>query len=391
MTPTRNAPPPQPAQRAASATARPQRSEDQRAQPATKNSGATARPRATHPLILGIESSCDETAVALVTADRRVLAERIASQEEAHRPFGGVVPELAARAHAERLAPMLEAVLAEAGVQLADVDAVAATAGPGLVGGVMVGLVTGKALAFAAGKPLYGVNHLEGHALSPRLVAPDLAFPYLLLLISGGHCQLIAVDGVGQYRRLATTIDDAAGEAFDKVAKMLGLGFPGGPAVERAAATGDPQAVPLPRPLVGSGEPHFSFAGLKTAVLRAVQSGRYSAADIAASFQQAVADCLQDRTRLAIRAMPEATALVVAGGVAANRSIRAALEEVAAASALPFIAPPLALCTDNAAMIAWAAQERLAANLPPEPDPQARPRWPLDPAAEPVRGAGVKA
>jgi N6-L-threonylcarbamoyladenine synthase len=342
-------------------------------------------------LVLGIESSCDETAVALVAEDRRVLAERIASQDAEHRPFGGVVPELAARAHAERLAPMLKAVLAEAGVALAEVDAIAATAGPGLVGGVMVGLVTGKALAFAAGKPLYGINHLEGHALSPRLVDRNLAFPYLLLLVSGGHCQLVAVDGVGRYRRLATTIDDAAGEAFDKVSKMLGLGFPGGPAVERAAREGDARAVPLPRPLVGSGEPHFSFAGLKTAVLRAVQSGAHSPEDIAASFQAAVTDCLADRTRIAVRAMPEATALVVAGGVAANGAVRAALEAVARARGLPFIAPPLRLCTDNAAMIAWAAQERIAAGLPPEPDPQARPRWPLDPAAEAVRGAGVKA
>jgi N6-L-threonylcarbamoyladenine synthase len=342
-------------------------------------------------LVLGIESSCDETAVALVASDRRVLAERIASQEAEHRPFGGVVPELAARAHADRLAPMLQAVLSEAGVTLGDVDAIAATAGPGLVGGVMVGLVTGKALAFAAGKPLWGVNHLEGHALSPRLVAPDLAFPYLLLLVSGGHCQLIAVEGVGRYRRLATTIDDAAGEAFDKVAKMLGLGFPGGPAVERAATGGNAKAVPLPRPLVGSGEPHFSFAGLKTAVLRAVQAERHAPADIAASFQAAVTDCLADRTRLAIRAMPEATALVVAGGVAANGAVRAALEAEARAHGLPFIAPPLRLCTDNAAMIAWAAQERIAAGMAPEADPQARPRWPLDPAAEAVRGAGVKA
>jgi N6-L-threonylcarbamoyladenine synthase len=320
-----------------------------------------------------------------------VLAERIASQEAEHRPFGGVVPELAARAHADRLAPMLQAVLSEAGVTLEEVDAIAATAGPGLVGGVMVGLVTGKALAFAAGKPLWGVNHLEGHALSPRLVAPDLAFPYLLLLVSGGHCQLIAVEGVGRYRRLATTIDDAAGEAFDKVAKMLGLGFPGGPAVERAATGGNAKAVPLPRPLVGSGEPHFSFAGLKTAVLRAVQAERHAPADIAASFQAAVTDCLADRTRLAIRAMPEATALVVAGGVAANGAVRAALEAEARAHGLPFIAPPLRLCTDNAAMIAWAAQERIAAGMAPEADPQARPRWPLDPAAEAVRGAGVKA
>jgi N6-L-threonylcarbamoyladenine synthase len=342
-------------------------------------------------LVLGIESSCDETAVALVADDRRVLAERIASQDAEHRPFGGVVPELAARAHAERLAPMLKAVLADAGVALADVDAIAATAGPGLVGGVMVGLVTGKALAFAADKPLFGINHLEGHALSPRLVDAGLRFPYLLLLVSGGHCQLVAVDGVGRYRRLATTIDDAAGEAFDKVSKMLGLGFPGGPAVERAAKAGDPRAVPLPRPLLGSGEPHFSFAGLKTAVLRAVQSGAHAPADVAASFQAAVTDCLADRTRIAMRAMPEATALVVAGGVAANGAVRGALEAVAAAHALPFIAPPQALCTDNAAMIAWAALERMAAGLAPEPDPQARPRWPLDPGADAVRGAGVKA
>jgi N6-L-threonylcarbamoyladenine synthase len=342
-------------------------------------------------VVLGIESSCDETAVALVTDDRRVLAERIASQEAEHRPFGGVVPELAARAHAERIAPMVEAVLAEAGLSLDDVDAIAATAGPGLIGGVMVGLVTAKALAFAAGKPMWGINHLEGHALSPRLVDPDLAFPYLLLLVSGGHCQLIAVEGVGRYRRLATTIDDAAGEAFDKVAKMLGLGFPGGPAVENAAQHGNPKAVPLPRPLVGSGEPHFSFAGLKTAVLRAVQAGQHSPADIAASFQAAVTDCLANRTRLAIRVMPQATALVVAGGVAANGAVRAALQAEAVAHGLPFIAPPLRLCTDNAAMIAWAAQERIAAGLSPELDPQARPRWPLDPAAEAVRGAGVKA
>lgn len=342
-------------------------------------------------LVLAIESSCDETAVALVAGDRRILAQRIASQEAEHRPFGGVVPELAARAHAERLAPMVRAVLQEAGVGLFDVDAVAATAGPGLVGGVMVGLVAGKALAFAADRPLFGINHLEGHALSARLVDSALRFPYLLLLVSGGHCQLIAVDGVGRYRRLATTIDDAAGEAFDKVAKMLGLGFPGGPAVERAAAGGDPGAVLLPRPMVGSGEPHFSFAGLKTAVLRAQQAGRFAVADIAAGFQVAVTDCLADRTRLALRAMPEATALVVAGGVAANGAVRAALEKEADRAGLPFVAPPSWLCTDNAAMIGWAALERMAAGMAPEPQPQARPRWPLDPAAEPVRGAGVKA
>ncbi|PZU58663.1 MAG: tRNA (adenosine(37)-N6)-threonylcarbamoyltransferase complex transferase subunit TsaD, partial [Sphingobium sp.] len=226
-------------------------------------------------IILGLESSCDETAAALVTADGQILAHRLATQEDAHRPYGGVVPEIAARAHVEALAPLVEAALADAKMTLADVDVIAATAGPGLIGGVMVGLVTGKALAHASGKPLVAVNHLEGHALSPRLADQNLQFPYLLLLVSGGHCQLLRVEGVGQYRRLATTIDDAAGEAFDKTAKLLGLGFPGGPAVEKAAAQGNPRAVPLPRPLVGTDEPHFSFAGLKSAVMRAAQSGQY--------------------------------------------------------------------------------------------------------------------
>ena len=272
---------------------------------------------------------------------------------------------------------------------LGDVDAVAATAGPGLIGGVMVGLVTGKALAHAAQRPLIAVNHLEGHALSPRLADPGLAFPYLLLLVSGGHCQLLLVDGVARYRRLATTIDDAAGEAFDKTAKILGLGFPGGQAVERAAAQGE-AIVPLPRPLVGSPEPHFSFAGLKSAVLRAHDSGQWRAEDIAASFQQAVIDCLVDRTRRRLGAV-DATALVVAGGVAANAAVRAALERLAAEYGMPFSVPPQWLCTDNAAMIAWAGAERLAAGLTDPLDVAARPRWPLDPAADKVRGAGVKA
>ena len=340
-------------------------------------------------LILGLESSCDETAAALVTADRQVLAHRLAGQESAHRPYGGVVPEIAARAHVEALEPLVEAALADAGVTLADVDAVAATAGPGLIGGVMVGLVTGKALAHAAGKPLVAVNHLEGHALSPRLADPDLAFPYLLLLVSGGHCQLLLVEGVGRYRRLATTIDDAAGEAFDKTAKLLGLGFPGGPAVERAALAGDPKAVPLPRPLLRSPEPHFSFAGLKAAVARVI--GDYPAEDVAASFQAAVVDCLVDRTVRAIDQAPGATALVVAGGVAANAAVRDALSSLAAANGLRFVAPPLWLCTDNAAMIAWAGAERFAAGFTDPLDTPARARWPLDPGAEAVRGAGVKA
>ncbi len=343
-------------------------------------------------LLLGLESSCDETAAAIVTDERRILAQAVASQDAAHRPYGGVVPEIAARAHVEVLAPMVSRVLDEAGVTLAEIDAVAATAGPGLIGGVMVGLVTGKALALAANKPLVAVNHLEGHALSPRLIAPDLRFPYLLLLVSGGHCQLLAVEGVGRYRRLATTIDDAAGEAFDKVAKILGLGFPGGPAVERAAAGGNPKAYALPRPLVRTDEPHFSFAGLKTAVLRQAQAaGPGHEADLAASFQAAVVDCLVDRTRRALDRMPEATALVVAGGVAANSLIRTALTALATARDLPFIAPPGWLCTDNAAMIAWAGYERFSLGLIDGLDAPARARWPLDPSAEPARGAGVKA
>jgi N6-L-threonylcarbamoyladenine synthase len=382
------------------------------------------------PIILGLESSCDETAAALVTADRQILAHRLAGQEAEHRPYGGVVPEIAARAHVEALMPLVEAALADAKLTLADVDAIAATAGPGLIGGVMVGLVTGKALAHAAGKPLVAVNHLEGHALSPRLADPDLQFPYLLLLVSGGHCQLLEVRGVGAYRRLGTTIDDAAGEAFDKTAKLLRLGIPGGPRVEALAREGDPKAVPLPRPLLGTAEPHFSFAGLKSAVMRAVESGQWRPADIAASFQQAVVDCLVDRTRIALErfGMPSPfgssevenrkggasrvstsnesrasfepdtngdgvgpTALVVAGGVAANGAVRAALQKLAADNGLPFVAPPLWLCTDNAAMIGWAGAERFAAGLTDDLDFPARPRWPLDPEAETVRGAGVKA
>ncbi len=340
-------------------------------------------------LILGLESSCDETAAALVTDDRRVLAHRLAGQEAAHAPYGGVVPEIAARAHVEAMEPLIAAALKDAGIALADVDAIAATAGPGLIGGVMVGLVTGKALAHAVGKPLIAVNHLEGHALSPRLSDPNLDFPYLLLLVSGGHCQLLLVEGVGRYRRLATTIDDAAGEAFDKTAKVLGLGFPGGPAVERAAALGNPRAVPLPRPLKGSAEPHFSFAGLKSAVARAAAD--HSPEDLAASFQAAVVECLIDRTARALHAAPEAKALVVAGGVAANTAVRTALAGLAAEHGRRFVAPPLWLCTDNAAMIAWAGVERFAAGLTDPLDMPARPRWPLDPSAPPVRGAGVKA
>ncbi len=377
-------------------------------------------------IILGIESSCDESAAALIGSDRTVLAHRLAGQEEAHKPYGGVVPEIAARAHVQVLTPLIAAALKDAGLVLDDVDAIAATAGPGLIGGVMVGLVTAKALAMAAGKPLIAVNHLEGHALSPRLADASLEFPYLLLLVSGGHCQILRVDGVGQYRRLATTIDDAAGEAFDKTAKILGLGYPGGPRVEALARTGDPKAVPLPRPLLGSAEPHFSFAGLKSAVLRAAQSGAHRPEDISAGFQQAVVDCLVDRLERALAKSSECSpppfvpsvsrdlsqpseitsldfardkrdfakkpkTLVVAGGVAANGAIRTALEALAARHAMGFVAPPLWLCTDNAAMIGWAGAERFALGLTDPLDIAARPRWPLDPAAEAARGAGVKA
>ena len=350
--------------------------------------------------------------MALVTSDRRILAQRIASQDAEHAPYGGVVPEIAARAHAMRLAPLIAGTLADAGLSLDDVDAIAATAGPGLIGGVMVGLVTAKALAMASGKPLIAVNHLEGHALSPRLADSTLEYPYLLLLASGGHCQLLRVGGVGQYRRLATTIDDALGEAFDKTAKILGLGYPGGPAVERLALTGNPRAVPLPRPLKGSAEPHFSFAGLKSAVMRAAETGVHSTADLAASFQAAAIDCVLDRTARAIQAISSeavtpsdseiatnkksfaagpVSALVVAGGVAANQAMRGALAGLAGAHGLRFVAPPLALCTDNGAMIAWAGVERLALGLVDGLDVAARPRWPLDPDALPARGAGVKA
>jgi N6-L-threonylcarbamoyladenine synthase len=341
-------------------------------------------------LILGLESSCDDSAAALVDSDRRILAHAVVGQNAAHQPFGGVVPEIAARAHVEMLPPLIRQVLAEAQVAVADIDAVAATAGPGLIGGVMVALLAGKGLALATGKPLIAVNHLEGHALSPRLVDPALGFPYLLLLVSGGHCQLLEVAGVGQYRRLATTIDDAVGEAFDKAAKLLGLDYPGGPALEALAATGDSKAVPLPRPLLGSPEPHFSFAGLKSAVQRAVASGDHRPADVAASFQQAVIDCLVDRTARALQAS-DAPALVVAGGVAANRPIRSALQELARQHGRQFVVPPGWLCTDNAAMIAWAGAERLAAGLTDPLDAPARARWPLDERAEKVRGAGVKA
>jgi N6-L-threonylcarbamoyladenine synthase len=331
-------------------------------------------------LALGIETSCDETAAAVVAGDRRILANVVSSQFEEHRPYGGVVPEIAARAHVERIDGVVREALQRAGLGVAELDAVAATAGPGLIGGVIVGLTAAKAMAAAAGKAFVAVNHLEGHALTARLTH-DAAFPYLLLLVSGGHCQLLIAEGVGRYERLGTTIDDAAGEAFDKVAKLLGLGLPGGPAVERAAASGDATKVPLPKPLAGKPGCDFSFSGLKTAARLAVERGGVRAEDVAAAFQARVVEALAERTARALTAAASRglrlSALVVAGGVAANAALRSALEAVAREAGLPLLAPPPALCTDNAAMIAWAGLERLALGRADPLDAPARARWPL--------------
>ncbi|PSJ58446.1 tRNA (adenosine(37)-N6)-threonylcarbamoyltransferase complex transferase subunit TsaD [Kumtagia ephedrae] len=353
--------------------------------------------------VLGIETSCDETAASVVAlADDgrpQILSNAVLSQIEEHAAFGGVVPEIAARAHVEALDGLIEAALTDAGTTLADVDAVAATAGPGLVGGLIVGLMTAKAIAAAAGKPLLAVNHLEGHALTPRLT-DGLSFPYLLLLVSGGHTQIVLVRGVGDYQRWATTIDDALGEAFDKTAKMLGLPYPGGPNVEKAARAGDAARFAFPRPMKGEARPDFSFSGLKTAVRQAATAiaplSEQDVADICASFQAAVTDALADRVSRALERFraeyPDAAgpALVVAGGVAANRLVRSTLEKLCADNGFGFVAPPLALCTDNAAMIAWAGIERLRAGLTQADgiDFSPRSRWPLDSVSAPVVGSG---
>jgi N6-L-threonylcarbamoyladenine synthase len=348
--------------------------------------------------VLGIETSCDDTAAALVTADRHVLAARRTAQDTAHAPFGGIVPEIAARAHVERLDGLIAEVLAEAGIGMPALGAVAVTAGPGLIGGLVVGVVTAQAIAAVHDKPLVAVNHLEGHALSPRLVA-DVRFPYLLLLVSGGHCQLLVVEAVGRYRRLGTTLDDALGEAFDKVAKMLGLGFPGGPAVEASARRGDPSRFALPRPMLGQPNCHFSFSGLKTALRHAVlaQGDRLEDGerdDLCAAFQAAAFEALLDRVARGVDILrtgwPEAGHLVAAGGVAANEALRSGLGSLAATHGLDLIVPPPRLCTDNGEMIAWAGVERLRAGLSADA-PRPRARWPLDPSAEPAPGAGVKA
>ena len=352
-------------------------------------------------LVLGIETSCDETAAAIVDDSRRIRADLVLSQTELHAPFGGVVPEIAARAHLEHIDRLVGQALREAGVGLGDLDAVAATGGPGLIGGVIVGVMTGKALALASGKKFIAVNHLEGHALSARL-SDDLSFPYLLLLVSGGHCQLLIVDGVGAYTRLGATIDDAVGESFDKAAKLLGLPYPGGPSVERAARDGDPARFAFPRPLKGRPGCDFSFAGLKTALRQQVDAmeaaGALSTrdvADLAASFQAAAADALADRTGRAIdmfrRMRPQGTKLVIAGGVAANLALRARLTTLTGRHGLELVAPPQRLCTDNAAMIAWAGVELLRLGRTDALDFSPRPRWPLDPEAPKLAGAGVKA
>ncbi|MCP4565655.1 MAG: tRNA (adenosine(37)-N6)-threonylcarbamoyltransferase complex transferase subunit TsaD [Bosea sp.] len=339
--------------------------------------------------VLGIETTCDETAAAIVSVERsgeaKILSNEVLSQIAAHAAYGGVVPEIAARAHVEAIDRIVARAFESAGMKPSEIDGVAAAAGPGLVGGVMVGLTTAKAIALVTGRPFIAINHLEGHALTARLT-DDLPFPYLLLLVSGGHTQLLAVRGVGDYLRLGTTIDDAVGEAFDKIAKMLGLPYPGGPSVEREALKGDPERFEFPRPMSGRPNPDFSLSGLKTAVRlvaeRIAPLSDRDVADLCASFQAAVVDVLVDRTRAGMRACREAgikpSSLVVAGGVAANQQIRNGLMRFATEAGLPMVAPPVALCGDNGAMIAWAGLERLRLGLVDDMGAVARPRWPLD-------------
>ncbi|MFO6465907.1 tRNA (adenosine(37)-N6)-threonylcarbamoyltransferase complex transferase subunit TsaD [Jannaschia sp. KMU-145] len=350
--------------------------------------------------ILGLESSCDDTAAAVVrrdgAGDAEILSNVVIRQDDLHSAFGGVVPEIAARAHAEKIDLAVEQALAEAGVTLTACDAIAVTAGPGLIGGVLAGVMCAKGLSAATGLPLVGVNHLAGHALTPRLT-DGATFPYLMLLVSGGHCQFLRVDGPDAFTRLGGTIDDAPGEAFDKTARLLGLPQPGGPSVEAAAAQGK-TSVPLPRPLLDRPGLDMSFSGLKTALLRArdavvAEHGglpRDRRADICASFQAAMTEVLAEKSRRALHAHPDVTAFAVAGGVAANRSLRAALTELAGGANLPFLAPPLALCTDNAAMIAWAGAELFAGGRRDNLTLAARPRWPLDGDAAPMLGSGKR-
>lgn len=354
----------------------------------------------THPLILGLESSCDDSAAALLRG-RQILSSVVMGQSELHAAYGGVVPEIAARAHAERLDLCVEAALAEAGSALREVDAIAVTAGPGLIGGVLSGVMLAKGLAAGLGRPLIGVNHLAGHALTPRLT-DDLPYPYLMLLVSGGHCQFLVVRGPQDFTRLGGTIDDAPGEAFDKTARLLGLPQPGGPSVEEHAQAGDETRFRFPRPLLDREGCDLSFSGLKTALLRqrdhilAERGGltRQDRADLCAGFQAAVRDVLAEKTRRALALYraeaPARPALAVAGGVAANRTLRAVLQQVCDETGTRFTAPPLALCTDNAAMIAYAGGELFAQGVHDDATLSARPRWPLDRAAAPLIGSGKK-
>jgi len=355
--------------------------------------------------VLGIETSCDETAAAVVTDSREILSNEVLSQLDEHRPYGGVVPEVAARAHLDAIGTIIDNAMKKAGLDYGDLDGIAATGGPGLIGGVLVGVMTAKAIASVHKIPFIAVNHLEGHALTVRLTGDAdgkmVAFPYLLLLVSGGHCQLLIVEGPGHYKRLGTTIDDALGEAFDKSAKMMGLGYPGGPAVERYAQDGDPERFDLPRPLRKRAGCDFSFSGLKTKVRQQIENfppgpvSEQDKSDLCASFQKAAGDVLVDRCTNAINMFkdlyPQGRTLVVAGGVAANQELRHRLTILAREHDLNFIAPPVQLCTDNAAMIAWAGIERLGLGHSDPMTFRPRPRWPLDPDAPPATGAGVKA
>jgi N6-L-threonylcarbamoyladenine synthase len=349
--------------------------------------------------ILGIETTCDETAAAVVGIgfDGRgeILSNEVLSQIAEHAAYGGVVPEIAARAHVEVIDRLIARALKNAGCAMGSIDGIAAAAGPGLIGGVLVGLTTAKAMALVTRKPLLAVNHLEAHALTARLT-DGIGFPYLLLLASGGHTQLVAVKGVGDYVRIGTTIDDAIGEAFDKVAKMLGLPYPGGPHVEREAAKGNPERFSLPRPMLGRPEPDFSLSGLKTALrLEAERIAPLAASDVSdlcAGFQAAIVDVVVDRTRVALRRFREIaghpTALVVAGGVAANQGMRQGLHRLAVETGLKLVAPPASLCGDNGAMIAWAGLERLRLGMIDDITAPARARWPLDTSRD---EAGAKA
>ena len=353
--------------------------------------------------VLGIETSCDETAAAVVGRSAGgagvIRSNRVHSQIAEHSDFGGVVPEIAARSHLARLDRMIELAMDDCGLGFSDLDAIAVTSGPGLIGGLLTGLMTAKALSACTGLPYFALNHLEGHALTPRLTE-GLDFPYLLLLVSGGHTQFVEIADVGRYRRIATTIDDALGEAFDKTAKLLGLGYPGGPAVEHMAQGGDPGRFAFPRPLTRAGEINFSFAGLKTAVRLQAQKlvplGEQDIRDICASFQAAICDIIADRSVKAMRLFAERhpgtarPALVIAGGVAANRQIRTTLDALCANAGWRLSAPPLSLCTDNAAVMAWAGLERLGRFEPSDFSVAPRSRWPLDEISSSIIGSGKR-